>query len=215
MATTKAAATGPRKRISSEDRRDQIINIAAQLFSQKGFNGTTTKEIAEHAGVSEAIIFRHFQNKQELYSAILDVKVSYCLNQLWSSSEEFMRKKDDRAVFQAIAYEILETHRQDPTLLRLLYYSALEGHELSNIFFETAARRARDRVAGYLKQRIQDGVCRKINPVVAARSFFALVMHRAAIRELFRDIQWQKTSSREAAAEITDLFLNGVLEKGR
>src|SRR5688572_17283229 len=101
MATTKAAATGHKKRISSEDRRDQIINVAAQLFSQKGFNGTTTKEIAEQAGVSEAIIFRHFQTKQELYSAILDVKVSYCLNQLWSSSEDFMRKKDDRGVFLA------------------------------------------------------------------------------------------------------------------
>src|SRR5918992_1372237 len=59
-------------RMAGEERRQQIVRIAMKLFSQRGFRGTTTKEIAQAAGISEAIIFRHFATKDELYSAILD-----------------------------------------------------------------------------------------------------------------------------------------------
>ena len=45
-----------------------------RLFSERGFRGTTTKEIAQAAGVSEAIIFRHFATKEDLYTAIIDHK---------------------------------------------------------------------------------------------------------------------------------------------
>lgn len=58
--------------MSGEDRRRQLIEIAIDLFSKKGFGGTTTREIALAAGVTEAIIFRHFATKQDLYAAILD-----------------------------------------------------------------------------------------------------------------------------------------------
>ena len=54
-------------RMSSEDRRHQLIRVAIALFSKKGFSGTTTKEIARVAGVTEAIIFRHFPTKEVRY----------------------------------------------------------------------------------------------------------------------------------------------------
>ena len=53
--------------------RQQILKTAIQLFAQKGFRGTTTREIALAAGVNEVTIFRHFASKQELYSAIRNV----------------------------------------------------------------------------------------------------------------------------------------------
>src|SRR5919107_1928215 len=61
-------------RMAAEDRRLQIALTAMRLFSERGFRGTTTKEIAQAAGVSEAIIFRHFATKEDLYSAIIDLK---------------------------------------------------------------------------------------------------------------------------------------------
>ena len=63
-----------RERLSGEERRQQIVEAAIDLFSRKGFRGTTTREIAEVAGISEAMIFKHFTTKQELYSAIIEVK---------------------------------------------------------------------------------------------------------------------------------------------
>src|ERR687883_1828091 len=61
-------------RMAAEDRRPQIVDVAMRLFSERGFRGTTTKEIAQAAGVSEAIIFRHFATKDDLYAAIIDLK---------------------------------------------------------------------------------------------------------------------------------------------
>src|SRR5260370_41853057 len=59
-------------RLPASDRRRQLLETALDLFSRKGFEGTTTKEIAAAAGVTEAIIFRPFPNKQALYTAVID-----------------------------------------------------------------------------------------------------------------------------------------------
>ena len=64
----------PSGRMTGDARREQILQTAVTLFSQRGFKGTTTKEIARAAGVSEAMVFRHFENKDALYGAILDTK---------------------------------------------------------------------------------------------------------------------------------------------
>jgi AcrR family transcriptional regulator len=50
-------------RMNAGDRRRQLLDAALELFSRKGFGGATTKEIAASAGVTEAIIFRHFPSK--------------------------------------------------------------------------------------------------------------------------------------------------------
>jgi AcrR family transcriptional regulator len=63
------------RRLKGEERRRVIIEAAPTLFSQKGFRGTTTKEIAQAAGCSEATLFKHFATKDALYSAILETKV--------------------------------------------------------------------------------------------------------------------------------------------
>src|SRR5438128_3592383 len=86
-------------RMAAEDRRQQIVEVAVRLFSQKGFRGTTTKEIALAAGVNEAIIFRHFATKQDLYSAILDQKAcSTAIQELEVAVEKAMSEGDDRRV---------------------------------------------------------------------------------------------------------------------
>jgi AcrR family transcriptional regulator len=58
-------------RLDSEERRKAIVAAAVPLFARKGFAGTTTRELAEAAGISEALLFRHFPSKQLLYREIL------------------------------------------------------------------------------------------------------------------------------------------------
>jgi len=118
--------------MAGDARRLQILRIAMRLFSQRGFRGTTTKEIALAAGVSEAMVFRHFANKEMLYSAILDQKA--CVHDTLDPRQavaEAIASKDDRAVFEGIALEALNQHDSDPEFQRLLLHSALEEHELA------------------------------------------------------------------------------------
>ncbi len=58
-------------RLDSDERRKAIVAAAVPLFAHRGFAGTTTKELAEAAGISEALLFRHFPSKKQLYSEIL------------------------------------------------------------------------------------------------------------------------------------------------
>src|SRR5215813_15002443 len=102
-------------RMTGEDRRLQILKVAMRLFSQNGFRGTTTKEIALAAGVSEAMVFRHFATKQELYAAILDHKA--CASGNFDPepiTAEAISRKDDRAVFESLALGALDYHEKDP-----------------------------------------------------------------------------------------------------
>jgi AcrR family transcriptional regulator len=61
----------PTAKLTGEERRAAIIQAVRRLFADKGFHGTTTRELAEAAGVSEALLFKHFPNKEALYSAML------------------------------------------------------------------------------------------------------------------------------------------------
>jgi AcrR family transcriptional regulator len=58
-------------RLDSDDRRKAIVTAAVPLFARNGFAGATTRELAAAAGVSEALLFRHFPSKQSLYREIL------------------------------------------------------------------------------------------------------------------------------------------------
>jgi AcrR family transcriptional regulator len=60
-------------RLDSDERRKAIVTAAVPLFARRGFAGTTTKELAEAAGISEALLFRHFPSKKHLYGEILQL----------------------------------------------------------------------------------------------------------------------------------------------
>lgn len=196
--------------MAAEDRREQIIEVAVQLFSQKGFRGTTTKEIAAAAGVNEAIIFRHFATKRDLYAAIIDRKARPHAGQ---SLDEILKEAisggDDRQIFQTIAFSILEFHERDDTAMRVLLYSALEGHELAQMIFRNHIAKIYGQLAEYIKRRIAAGAFRKVDPMTAVRSFIGMIINQALIRKFFRQEGSEQLdiTNRQAAERFTDIFL--------
>src|SRR3984893_16114283 len=73
MLKTKLKKNSPVKmpgKMSSEQRRAAIVKAVSLVFAEKGFDGTTTRELADAAGVSEALLFKHFPNKEALFTAI-------------------------------------------------------------------------------------------------------------------------------------------------
>lgn len=113
-------------------RREQLINTALKLFAEHGFSGTTTRRIAAEAGVTEAVIFQHFSDKDALYAAILETKASDPLAQQWFAELELLvAGSDPAAVLRCLFAGIVDLHERDPHYLRLMVYSALEQHPLA------------------------------------------------------------------------------------
>jgi AcrR family transcriptional regulator len=193
----------------AEDRRQQIVEVAMDLFSLRGFNGVTTKEIADRAGVSQAMIFRHFPSKEAIYSAILDHKVKQAAERIQSHLQDAAGRKDDRAFFGALAMDLLDLYANDPGLIRLLLFSALEGHDLSEMYYKTMSRQVREHVRVYLKQRIADGAFRQLDPLASARAFMGMILHHAQVCALYKydDV---KVSNKQLADYFVEVFLNGV-----
>lgn len=124
------ARKSPPPRLPAEERRQQLLETALDFFSRRGFKGTTTKEIAKAAGVTEAIVFRHFPSKQALYQAVLDYRQESADMQEWQAkTKACMDRNDDAGLLRAIALRILEIYRRDARLQRVLLFAALEGHD--------------------------------------------------------------------------------------
>jgi len=206
--------------MKGDKRREQILQTAVTLFSQRGFKGTTTKEIARAAGVSEAMVFRHFANKEELYGAILDNK--NCSDGVhkfpWEANEKLQRaikQKNDLAVFYNIAFDALNKHEADVGFMRLLFYSALEEHELADRFFHDFIERVYDFIGGYIAQRQRDGAFRKMNPRIAVRALLGMLIHHS-----LNNILWDKgrvilnISNEEAAKNFAEILLRGIRADG-
>src|ERR1044071_5680002 len=168
----------PAARMCAGERRQQIAEVAMRLFSERGFRGTTTKEIAQAAGVSEAIIFRHFATKHELYAAIIDHKA--CAGGIGDPRVTFadaIERKDDVAVFEGLAFAALEHHEKDTEFNRLLLYAALEGHELAQMFWEHTVLQLYQVLGSYISERQRDGAIREIDTPFAYRASSATLIH--------------------------------------
>lgn len=198
--------------MAGEERRSQLLAIAVQLFSERGFRGTTTKEIAQAARVSEAMVFRHFATKEELYAAILDHKA--CSGDAFEPAllaAEAIKRKDDRAVFEGLALGALEHHERNPQFQRLLLHSALEKHELAQMFFKEFVRRVYEFLGGYIHERQREGALIDMDPAIIVRAFIGMVMHHSLNNNLW-DPQRRllNISNADAARHFTDILLNGI-----
>jgi len=199
-----------KRHMPAGSRREQILQGAMRLFAQKGFRGTTTREIARHLGISEALMFKYFPSKEALYRAIIQKRTDGSEEMLFP--KEAIQAKDDQQVFQSIASYLIRKNTEDPTFMRLILYSALEGHDLSRIFFENNAMEKAKLLSKYIRQRIKEKTFRKVPPLLAARAFIGMVIHYVQAQEIYGMKKFFHFSHKKVVETFVDAFLNGLKE---
>jgi AcrR family transcriptional regulator len=192
-------------RLPANERREAILTKAIQLFADKGFRGTTTRELAAAVGVSEPVIYQHFATKRDLYEAILE-RQSQKTNKLGVWPEP----GSDVETFLALGKLIWSWYEQDRTLSRLLFFSALEGHELSDLFFARHARGFIEQISNHIRQRIADGAFRPVDPDTLAMCFIGQVAYDAQSVTMFH-FDPKQASREQVLKDMVELFLRGVL----
>jgi AcrR family transcriptional regulator len=198
--------------MKAADRREMILQAAISLFSEKGFRGVTTRQLANAVGVSEPVLYQHFRTKKELYSAIIE-HLAHKPEEGAAELQEIAEKEDDRALFQHVARRILQTHTRDPRLIRLLMFSALERHELAVDFFRKQMMNVyRDCVAQYIKRRIKKKIFRSVEPMMVVNAF-AGMFHFQALKTQFMGHYTISPLVEKDIQMLTDLFLHGLLKK--
>ncbi len=197
-------------RVSGRDRRRQILKVAGDLFARQGYQGTTTRQIAERARVNEALIFRHFPTKEALYWALLELECQ-AADTHRQLRVRLREGSDDREIFAAIAEDLLRRNTRDSTRSRLLLFSALENHRLAGRFFRTHIADYYDALAEHIARRVRQGHFRPVDPLLAARGFLGMVVYHFLIQELFGGKRYQKFPLGDVSRTLTDIWLRGMV----
>jgi AcrR family transcriptional regulator len=198
-----AASRGARR--AAEARRQRILTEAARCFAARGFAGTTTRELAAGAGVTEAALYRYFPSKEALYTALIDEKMATASP---FAALEQEAAQGERQLLERVAVGMLEAANADPHLLRILLYTALEGHALADSFMQKRVYALRGFLTQYFERRMRAGAFRALDPALAARGFLGMLVHYLISRDVLgHDLQ---ASAGEIARVFTSLFLDGI-----
>lgn len=196
-------------RLSSSDRRKQILEVATELFACNGFDGVTTRQVADAAGITEAMVFRHFATKDDLYWEVLSAKTAPddIKKRL---TEKLQSDVEPIEIFISIARDVLNRNLKDPSKSRLLLFSGLENHRLSQRFFKTYMSEWYELLAGYIRRQIAEGKFRRVDPLLAARGFIGMLFHHYLVQELFGGGKYQSYEVEEVARTMAELWLGGI-----
>lgn len=196
----------PRRKLTARGRRSQILAAAMDLFAERGFHGTRTRDLALRAGVSEALLFRHFPTKEAIVRAILD-EVGF-VERIRAMEREFEHEPPRRALV-AIAERLLTNLRDRPELFRVVYFGILETPHLATEFYRrflsrllaletrlfTRAFAATGRLPGS-----------KVDPRIVARSFHgSLLFYNQAVAVV--RIEPMPPDPKSLAEAIVNLYL--------
>jgi AcrR family transcriptional regulator len=161
-------------RLDSDERRRTIVAAAVPLFAQKGFAGTTTRELAEAANISEALLFRHFPSKKHLYGEILRLGCEgdpalERLAALEPSTCTLVRMIHYMVRYFLLAGEADRAERDSK--LRLVLHSFLEDGEYARELFETIFERVQPLFAASIEAAAAAGDL-VFGPIASANRFW-------------------------------------------
>ena len=196
-------------KLSKADRRKAIVETAANLFAEVGFRGGTTRELAKRVGVTEPVLYEHFQTKSDLYAAIIEDSG----RQDFAKGREVLEQKaaagDPLDFFTTLATLIADHQAGHPNYLRLILFSALEKHEMAELCFERHAIVIHQIVTNFIKRQIALGKFRQLDAPLAARSFMGMVMHYMIFDQHF-GFKLVRSSRKRAIDSMVDTFLHGM-----
>src|SRR5262245_12261429 len=196
-------------RMRGAERREQIIDASLELFARRGFSATKTRDVARAAGVSEAMVFKLFPDKEGLYRALIERKIAEA-EQVLPLADLAGSREPPELFFGRIASILLERIERDPSFFRLPLFSALEGHPLAAEFDAARAVSVRSAIEEYLKRQERAGATRRIDPAFASRAFMALVAWFAVARTVFREPGSRRIPRSKLVREIVSVFVDGM-----
>jgi AcrR family transcriptional regulator len=166
------------------DTRRRILDSAASLFAESGFNGTVTRDISQLAGVNESTLFRHFPGKLDLYLAVLDSKLGD-VRLTDDSIAQIAKAADGRTALEKTIEAVTVAFAKDPRLYRLVQFGVLELPEQMDSLLRRHLYVLIEVVSQYLAPWIEKGQANLRSRTVVL-TFLATLMNYQLFAEAFQ-----------------------------
>lgn len=183
----------------------RILRAAAQVFSEHGYVGATTRALAAAAGVNEVTLFRHFGTKQGLFRAV--VEQFSAVPGLESRAAQLTG--DYRSDLMHIAQHYLAMLRRNRRAILMTMAEAQRQSEIRPVI-AAAPTRQRAMLAGYLRQQIARGIVRDLpNPELTAQAFFGMFFEYS-MAQLLTEPDAPQPADEDVIAEFVEIFVRGT-----
>ncbi|TRV01571.1 MAG: TetR/AcrR family transcriptional regulator [Microcystis wesenbergii Mw_QC_B_20070930_S4] len=192
-----------------EDTRSRILQAALRLFAAKGYEGTTTKDLAGKANVAEGTLFRYFPNKKAI---LIEVATRGWVDILTDLLTELSEMGSYKAVAQVMRRRVLRM-RENSDLLRVCFIEAQFHPELKERIQLEVIAKMTDVAEAFFQTAIDRGIYRPMNPKIVAQVFLGMFAIAGFSSETILDSNASPLALQEMAEGIAEIFLNGVLVK--
>lgn len=192
-----------------EDTRSRILQAALRLFAAKGYEGTTTKDLAGKANVAEGTLFRYFPNKKAI---LIEVATRGWVDILTDLLTELSEMGSYKAVAQVMRRRVLRM-RENSDLLRVCFIEAQFHPELKERIQSEVIAKMTDVAEAFFQTAINRGIYRPMNPKIVAQVFLGMFAIAGFSSETILDSNASPLALQEMAEGIAEIFLNGVLVK--
>jgi AcrR family transcriptional regulator len=192
---------------TEDDIRTRILNAALKLFARQGYDGTTTKDLANCARVAEGTIFHHFPNKKAI---LIEVATAGWIDILTDLLTELSEMGSYKAVSQVMLRRMTQM-RKNSDLLRVCFIEAQYHPELKEHIQSEVIAKMTDVAEAFFETAMEKGVYRPMNPKIVARVFLGIFAIAGFSDRTIIEPDASPLALQEMAEGIADIFLHGVL----
>jgi len=191
----------------TEARRTQILMGAAQVFVDKGYHKSTTKEIAKAAGVSEGTIYNYFENKRELLVALVDLIGMKSLKNIIEGDPP----DDPQEMITAVMRDRYQLAKERGAMMAPVLAEIFTDPELREVLYQRVVIPVSSHLEKYIQAQVEAGRFRQIDPLIATRAIMGALVVNFSLQLSGLDSRYADISEDELIEQLSSLFVNGLM----
>lgn len=193
------------------DTNERLLKATLRLMSEKGYLGTSTKEIAKEACVTEVTLFRHFGSKEKLFEEVIN-RYSFLptlkdlLSKIEGSSHNYEK------TLNIIGTSFFETLKGRKSLVRIMTSEINIYPEKIRDVHTRFIDETNRVLAGYFKSQQEKSLLRQFSPHVAAKAFLGMIFSYFNLEEIVKGHDITKKEMKKIIKEFVEIFVSGTLK---
>ena len=191
------------------DRRQQILREATILFTAYGYDGTSIRVIAKSCGITEAAIYRHFDNKENLYEEVIGDKARQ--HDIGAKLAPCKGQGSIEDILTAIAEHILALADRDPQLMQLMFRNSFQTGPVARRLFQDIRLPYIEFLARELDERQESGEVCEVNSFTSSRCFVGMVMDCALNTGVWTRLTNEEFVAANVICNNVPIFARGLI----
>ncbi|MDF5728935.1 MAG: TetR/AcrR family transcriptional regulator [Rhizonema sp. PD38] len=189
--------------------RIRILQAAQRLFASLGFDGTTTRDLAQAAGVAEGTLFRHFSNKKAI---LVEVATQGWIEILTDLLTELSEMGSYKAVAQVMRRRMWNMHK-NVDMMRVCFMEAQFHPDLRDRIQAEVIVKMTDVAEAFFQSAMDKGIYRRMDAKLVAKVFLGMFAVAGFSNNTLMEPDASPQEMQQMAEGLADIFLNGVLVK--